>query len=1597
MRCFILSVLFCGFYIFVNSQTDQRAYNLQNVIPPSPNAASLGKYADWPVNLYTGIPQISIPIYELSGRTLSVPISLSYHASGIKVGEHASSVGLGWSLQAGGLITRSVRGLADDDPSGYLAIRSYYNNPGDLSSGSIASGNSAFSDSSLQLSIANGNADSEPDLYMFNALGRSYKFYFAGDGTIVTQPYSNLKITFNSSAGSWLVILEDGTKLLFGGGNNFKETTYTEQTNTITDPFTSSWYLQSITSTSEEVINFTYTVTTVTFDSYLYQADYLLPGMATVNYLSHGTPEVNKYLTSKATTQTVDMLNIVSIETELGKVFFDTMATRWDMPGAVSITGIRVFSKLENLYVKKFKLYYGYSSAASSNTYTQGYSTPLYRLKLDTLEELSIDANVHKYWKFDYNTRSLPSRKSYAQDYWGYYNGATNNTTLLPYVTAFNPYVYNTANRSADSASMIAEMLTKITYPTGGYSQFSYEPNGYPANEEQFVNTGVSPSLYLTYNQSNFTNTQTTTFTTTKAQYFKYQFTSQFSSVYLQDFGNTVALTSAVLKNSEGTQVSALSFNKTENNSTKTNILYLNPGTYTFTISSISNQGDFGSTSQWVSMNASYNYLASQGYSWVNHPLGGVRIKSILDYDNIDTSKSMKRYFQYENANVAYPIDTANDYVSSTIDNLYDCSPPSITSCSLPCLATSVTYTARSSSTKFSLGSIQGGTVGYGKVTEKFGPNAENGKNVYYYSFSSDMNIASAKGLPYPPIISLDYQRGLLLEKDVYNAGNVLLKKTENTYDFLQKNSITAYKVAFKFNILSSCYSYNYLGNVLHRTFYQDLTKQVKNISSTEKNFNLSTGDSLVTTTYYYYDDALNMQPVRTVSTNSKGDSILTYIRTALEKSAINSSITLSSTASTAIDTMVARNMVGIPIESEKYVRGLLINKELTNYKVQSTGLVLPDNVMRQVAQNPIETRIQYVGYDGKGNLTQQLKAGDITHSYLYDYSRNLPTAGCSNADTSSIAATSFESDSKGNWTYSGMPTNDNSLTGIKAYNVANGSISKSGLSSTTTYIVSYWTKNISAFTITGTIVNYPISGRAVGAWKYFEHRITGQTTITINGSGLIDELRLYPVNALMTTYCYNPLTGISSQCDANNRITYYEYDGLERLALIRDQDNNIIKKICYNYAGQPENCNAYSNIQKSGNFTRNNCPAGGTPNTVMYVVAANTYFSFTSQADADAKAQNDVDNNGQIYANNNGTCTFYNIQKSGSFTRNNCPTGGTPNTVTYTVAAASYSSTVSQAAADQLAQNDVNANGQTYANNNGTCTFYNVQKSGSFTRNNCPTGGTPNTVTYTVAAGTYSSTVSQAAADQLAQNDVNGNGQTYANNNGTCTFYNVQQSWTYTRNNCPSGAVGSYVTYTVAAGTYSSTVSQAAADQLAQNDVNANGQTYANNNGTCTWYNVQKSGNFTRNNCSSGYVGSTVTYTVAAAAYSSTTSQAAADQLAQNDVNANGQAYANANGTCTQLVTITSINYMGVSGFNAVMTNTSTSQQYSFSVSSSGTQQTLGTVPAGTYNVTISKSGNSISYAISFGNYYHYGSSASFSNVAVSTSNNNQIIIDGQ
>jgi YD repeat-containing protein len=84
--------------------------------------------------------------------------------------------------------------------------------------------------------------------------------------------------------------------------------------------------------------------------------------------------------------------------------------------------------------------------------------------------------------------------------------------------------------------------------------------------------------------------------------------------------------------------------------------------------------------------------------------------------------------------------------------------------------------------------------------------------------------------------------------------------------------------------------------------------------------------------------------------------------------------------------------------------------------------------------------------------------------------------------------------------------------------------------------------------------------------WSYYEKVLTGVTSVTLSGTGNIDEVRLYPTTAQMTTYTYIPQVGIQSMTDARSAATFYEYDGLQRLVIVRDDKGKILKTFQYHY-----------------------------------------------------------------------------------------------------------------------------------------------------------------------------------------------------------------------------------------------------------------------------------------------------------------------------------------------------------------------------------------------------------------------------------------------
>jgi len=206
----------------------------------------------------------------------------------------------------------------------------------------------------------------------------------------------------------------------------------------------------------------------------------------------------------------------------------------------------------------------------------------------------------------------------------------------------------------------------------------------------------------------------------------------------------------------------------------------------------------------------------------------------------------------------------------------------------------------------------------------------------------------------------------------------------------------------------------------------------------------------------------------------------------------------------------------------------------------------------------------EVVSFDGS-RRPQTVNGRQKKVSYLWNDIMREPTAVVSEADLADIAQSSFESLSNASWTVSSsVRDSSQSVTGRKCYSLGNGNVSKSGLTSGKEYIVTCWVKNGSGtFNVNGTP---GMVLESKGGWNLISKKVTGVTTITVSGAATIDELRLIPVGAQMQTFNYDSVLGVTDICDTNNQVLRYVYEGSGKLSRIVDLENNIIKKIAYQY-----------------------------------------------------------------------------------------------------------------------------------------------------------------------------------------------------------------------------------------------------------------------------------------------------------------------------------------------------------------------------------------------------------------------------------------------
>lgn len=1207
-RISLAVILFLGFLIHGSCQNQ----TLPQITPHSPNAAAFDKYVDVPVSLSSGRINLSIPIYEINVGPVKIPIALVYNNNGLMPDEIPTWVGHGWSLSTGGVITYHQRGLNDFDPTkgmfalGKAEVDSFLNNDMD-----------SFQKQTFFENIIAGNVDAEYDTYNYNFPGGSGSFYFVSDTEARLNPKADVQVAKTDS----------GFKITDDRGNNFffekEEFSSTVNSADISPDFSdnSSFYLSKIVANNGSVATFKY-------KSYEFQ--YTKTNETIFHMTSRPDPDCpSSNINTNDALTTIYYLLPDSLIFPEGYIKFNLSTSYRDdlnyIDSGCNIPYLQSMS-IYNYLGQKIKDFNFYDSYFGTNG----------RLRLDSLSE-SNSSTIGRKWKFSYyGQTSTLGIFGHAKDHWGYANTNTANTTIPTadynsFISNWTTYDVEYADLTSDFNSAENGLIKTITYPTGGSTQFEYEPNQFKLSKYTDFDFGEFlqiPTTYFTNNiisRSEITGgTDTGSFTVSEDGYYMISSYKELSPDPFYDNAD-VTFTGP----SSATLYSATNQCGTSSCTAYEKIVFLSAGSYTFTV-----KGSFyvsGGNTIYLAANLYLNSPVSPVY----YQVGGCRISKVTHTDSIANSTIVRRYI-YDDTLPNVSFKQVPYYVTTvTQDYLI---PPN------GCLSCGPSYTVHDESVI----PFAGNVIEYGTVTELEDSAGTQGKTVNHYLLSE--NIAGSDTDPYTPSINTSWRTGSILEKDLYLSSDSLVAKKQNTdsYDY-EGTQINGVKVSYSTYCEAS--TGRYYNTNLSTLFSESFRK------AQGGNTLYSGSDSLSQTDSLYYNLTKHNQSTGFKKDNSDGSITQKKIIFVFDYDSLSS----ASSADADALKQLKDKYINAPIEEVniKQIGGTqyVIGGLLRFYKVDTAAV---DRVYTLKVSSPIdiseftfshvnssgtfvydsryEPRTYFESYDTSLNILQDRLANNQEVSYIWDYKSLYPVAEIMNAASNSVAYTSFESDGKGGWTFSGADAPDPaSPTGENCYHLTGGNITKSGLPSNI-YIVSYWGKSGNASVNSGSPTR---TGRSVGDWTYYEHEVTG-TSITIDGSVYIDELRLYPKGAMMTTYAYTPLVGMTSQCDPNNRITYYQYDQLNRLSLVRDQDYNILKKICYNYAGQPEDCGIlYYNVEKTESFTRNNCGTGYTGGSVIDTVYDSTYSSSISQSYVDSLAQAYLDANGQSYANSHGTCTY--------------------------------------------------------------------------------------------------------------------------------------------------------------------------------------------------------------------------------------------------------------------------------------------------------------------------------------------------------------------
>ena len=1110
--CFTVSIPF-----FINGQ--QTTILFDPSIPTSPQAEAFKRYGEYSVNNQTGVPDISIPLYELNLRGYKLPLSLKYYPQTLKPGYNYDVFGHGWALSINSSISRTINSVPDEKRDFKIddsQLNIEYNFNGDP-------------ENTLPWLLENYNYAHD----IFHAIlpdGSSFDFFIdkVSNGLVYTiLEERNVKIsctyTSNVNIASFTITDEDGVIYTFAESDNLVFSFYKPMSLFQHYGTNVAWHLTNITlPNSKGFIGFQYGMSIKT--EYSYEEKEVGFGRYSSPY-SDSDPKIFQIISQQYSLYKMKLLTVIFCEGV--NINFNFKYPQQD--------------KAKN-YVTQINIAGSYSTCIDLNmTETTAsfrtYNDPL--VKLNSISINSVPAETPQTYTFGYESQ-FPYFGGL--DHWGNLNNSNAGMANFNFYTEFDPNEYNLSspavylgqnnayhkfklmpniNNSDDRQPSTPEqygILKKITYPTGGYTEFVFE-------NHQFLTTTALNGDYIN-NPNKRRKIDAAGFRIKKIT--NYTANQQIADVKNYRYGGRYV---EGLNIFNGSAYDSLNF---PNAHTGLGIAVVDPNILTYM------------------KYDSHGVIPDIFGGNVNSPFGSVffSVRNMVKGVNIPNQNPLR-----------YIIDNRNTWAYE-----YRFSP--IHFRALLNGRPSVIYSDV--------------TVYHGDIGEseyQYFPENTAGKTVYQYDvidYLHDPETGTMKSMFFEE--TLYKNRYNLSYDDQSYQYNKLTNKTDYRYDF----DLQEYKPVNKEN--SNWYFYknrsSYYDWSNSRPFFMNYYpgKYQKLLSFFTQDYKFigysqllnrdittysATGTNITTSESYSYN--LRNQLTHKSTVNSDGKCITTTYQYPE---------ILSTGTPPAISDMVSKNIISPVIKQETNSNGKFVTGTRIEYNVFNNSIIMPSESY-QLEVNPSSSvyvlRKQATKYTAKGN-PKEIENDGVYTAYLWDSDDRYLFSKIINARHNDVAYTSFEDNCSGsNWTVPSTTRTTNSRTGNKCYNLSSGSVTKSGFVANTAYTLSYWSKQKATVTITNSSTPTLTTGVTINGWTYFVYTFTpasSSAVLTISGAGiLIDELRLYPSDARMTTYTYRSFEDISSETDPSGRTIFYEYDNFGRLIRITNDNGKILKEHKYNYA----------------------------------------------------------------------------------------------------------------------------------------------------------------------------------------------------------------------------------------------------------------------------------------------------------------------------------------------------------------------------------------------------------------------------------------------